>query len=85
MGRWAQWGATRRRARRDGTAAPVLCAAVRDLRNAPAVRHQAAIALGRFADPRLTPELARLAAAEPDLVVRRALLDALPRAVAAVP
>jgi HEAT repeat protein len=60
----------------DGAAAPVLFAAVQNANNAPAVRHQAAVALGRLADPRLLPELARLAAAETDQATRRALLAA---------
>jgi HEAT repeat protein len=66
----------------DRAAAPVLSAAVQNASNAPAVRQQAASALGRLADPRLIPELAKLAAAEPDQATRRALLEASTRPVA---
>ncbi len=69
----------------DRAAVPVLNAALQNASNAPAVRHQSAVALGRLADARLTAELAKLATTEPDQVTRRALLEASRPPVAAVP
>jgi HEAT repeat protein len=64
----------------EPAAAASLRAVLADLENAPAVREQAAAALGRLADGTMAGELAALAQAEPDLATRRALLEAFPKA-----
>ena len=63
----------------DRRAVPALTKAVKDLENAPDVRHAAAEALGRLAVPGDAAALAALAADCPDVAVRKALLRACDR------
>ena len=60
----------------DLRAGPVLLGVVRNLENATDVRHAAAEALGRLADPSLLPQLKKLAQDYPEVSTRRALLAA---------
>jgi HEAT repeat protein len=55
---------------------PALLGAVRNLDNAPDVRHAAAVALGRIADPASLGELKKLAADYAEVSTRRALAEA---------
>ena len=60
----------------DRRAGKALLAAVRDFDNAVDVRHAAAGALARLADPALLPELRKLARGYPEVTMRRALRQA---------
>jgi len=64
----------------DRQAVPVLLSVAGDLRNATDVRHAAAEALGRLADPACHAALEELARQYPEHSVRRALLRASARA-----
>jgi len=57
----------------DARAAPALFGVVRNLDNAPDVRHAAAVALGEIAAPSSLAELKKLAADYPEMSTRRAL------------
>lgn len=57
----------------DARAMPALLGAVRNLDNAPDVRHAAAVALGRASDPARRGEIRSLAADYPEVSTRRAL------------
>lgn len=63
----------------DRRAAPVLLRAVANLDNAVDVRHTAAVALGRLADPARLTDLEALAADYPEVSTRRALRAAVYR------
>ncbi|MBI5802019.1 MAG: HEAT repeat domain-containing protein [Verrucomicrobia bacterium] len=61
---------------RDRRAVPALLGAVRNRDNATDVRHAAARALGQLSDSASVPALRELAAIEPEVSTRRALLSA---------
>ena len=60
----------------DRRATPALLAAVRNFDNAVDVRHAAAVALGRIADPAALDDIRKLAADYPEVSTRRALIAA---------
>jgi len=68
----AAWSLGELKAKR---AVPALLKTVQNLENASSTREQAAIALGKVADPSVVPELKQMAEDHPELTTRRALLE----------